>query len=114
VWDLLAAADMFCFASRNEGLPVALMEAYALGLPVVATRVGGLPDVVEDGGSGLLVDPEDPAALADAVRSLADDPDRRAKMGERAAELATRFDAGVAVRRLEEVYTDVNAKRGAR
>ena len=109
VHDLLAAADLFCLASRNEGLPVALMEAYAAGLPVVTTRVGGLPEVVEDGGSGVLVDPEDPDALADAFVTLAADEPRRRAMGSRAAELADRFDSTAAVRRIEALYDDVMA-----
>lgn len=108
VHGLLAAADVFCLASRNEGLPVALMEAYALGLPVVATRVGGLPEVVEDGGSGVLVDPDDPQVLADAILTLAADESRRRKLGIRAAELAGRFDSGVAVRRIEALYDEVS------
>ena len=105
---LLAAADVFCLASRNEGLPVALMEAYAVGLPVVTTSVGGLPEVVEDGGSGVLVDPDDPGALADAIVALAADEPRRRRLGCRAAELARRFDSRVAVRRIEAVYDKVS------
>jgi glycosyltransferase involved in cell wall biosynthesis len=108
VHDLLAAADIFCLASRHEGLPVALMEAYALGLPVVVTRVGGLPDVVEDGRSGVLVAPEDPAALADAIVAVAADGDRRSELGRRASELARQFDSRVPVRRLEAVYEEVS------
>jgi len=108
VHDLLAASDVFCLASRNEGLPVALMEAYALGLPVIATRVGGLPDVIEDGRSGLLVDPEDPGALARAILALAADEDLRAKLARRALELAWQFDSQGPVRRLEAVYEEVS------
>jgi len=108
VHDLLAAADVFCLASRNEGLPVALMEAYALGLPVVATRVGGLPDVVEHGRSGVLVGPEDPGELAAAVIAVAADPGRRANMRRRASELARQFDSRVSVRRLEAMYEEIS------
>lgn len=106
--ELLAAADIFCLASRHEGLPVALMEAYALGLPVVGTRVGGLPEVVEHGGSGILVAPEDPAALADAILALAADGECRRRFGRRAAELAGQFDSRISVRRLEAVYDEVS------
>jgi glycosyltransferase involved in cell wall biosynthesis len=108
VHGLLAAADVFCLASRHEGLPVALMEAYAIGLPVVATRVGGLPEVVEDGGSGVLVEPDDPDALAHAILAVAADESRRRKLATRAAELAGHFDAGVTVRRIEAVYDKVS------
>jgi glycosyltransferase involved in cell wall biosynthesis len=73
VRDLLAAADLFVLASAFEGLPVSIMEAMSAGLPVVATAVGGVPEAVEDGVTGLLVPPRDAAALADALVSLADD-----------------------------------------
>jgi glycosyltransferase involved in cell wall biosynthesis len=108
VHDLLAAADVFCLASRHEGLPVALMEASALGLPTVATRVGGVPEVIEDDRSGLLADAESPGALADAIVSLAEDEERRHRMGRRARELAAQFDSRLAVRRLEAVYEAVS------
>ncbi len=64
---VLAACDVFTMASDNEGLPVALMEALALGLPVAATAVGGIPEAVTDGVEGLLVPPTRPEALADAI-----------------------------------------------
>src|SRR5690606_27997930 len=65
--DVVAAGDVFCLASRHEGLPVALMEALALGRPVVATRVGGIPELVTDDVEGVLVPPDDADALAEAV-----------------------------------------------
>ena len=69
-----------------------LHVAYACGRPVVATRVGGLPEVVEEGGTGRVVPPKDPAALADAIVAMLDDPEGTARMGERARHLAeTRF-----------------------
>jgi glycosyltransferase involved in cell wall biosynthesis len=107
VHGLLAAADLFCLASRHEGLPVALMEAYAIGVPVVATRAGGVPEVVEDGGSGALVDIEDPDALADAIVTLAADEPGRRKLARRASDLAGRFDSSVAVQRIEALYGEV-------
>ncbi len=64
---LLAASDLLCLPSRAEGTPVGIMEALAAGRPVVATRVGGIPDQIVPGVNGLLVDPEDPAALAAAL-----------------------------------------------
>jgi glycosyltransferase involved in cell wall biosynthesis len=77
-----ARADLFCLPSLGEGVPVVLMEAMAAGLAVVATAVGGVPELVEDGVSGTLVAPGDPAALADAIAALAADVERRRGMGE--------------------------------
>jgi glycosyltransferase involved in cell wall biosynthesis len=80
------AADIFTLPSWAEGLPVAVLEAMACGLPVVATHVGGTPDLVQDGTSGLLVSPRDPSALAGALETLAKDRSRRLSYG-RAARL---------------------------
>lgn len=101
---VLVACDLFCLSSRWEGLPVALMEALAVGLPVVATAVGGVAETVTPGREGLLVAPGDPDALAEAVLDLAADPDRRAAMADAAAQAAERFDIRRAVRRLEATY----------
>ncbi len=87
----LREADIFLMPSTSEGLPVALLEAMAYGKPIVATRVGGIPDVLADGTEGLLVPPGDVAALADAVGTLVGDPDRAWALGraakQRVAEL---------------------------
>jgi glycosyltransferase involved in cell wall biosynthesis len=66
---------------RREGIPVALMEAMAAGLPVVASRLSGIPELVTDGKSGLLTPPGDVAALAAAIRRLHDDPALRERLG---------------------------------
>lgn len=79
---LLGACEIIVLPSLSEGLPMVALEAMALGKPVVASRVGGLPEAVEDGVTGLLVEPGDPSALAAAIGALLDDPDRARKMGE--------------------------------
>lgn len=79
--ELLAESDIAVLASHEEGFPNAVIEAMAAGLPVVATRVGGVPEAVLDGVTGLLVPPHDPLALSDAIRRLADDPGLRTRMG---------------------------------
>jgi glycosyltransferase involved in cell wall biosynthesis len=86
VADLAPALDVFWLSSegRSEGIPTALGEAMALGLPVVATRVGGVPETVDDGFTGFLVPAEEPGALAKATTSLLEDAGLRRRMGERA------------------------------
>lgn len=85
--DLLAGADLFVLPSvvqpdgQTEGIPVALMEAMAAGLPVVGSRLSGIPELVEDGVHGRLLVPGDPEALADAVEGLLADPERAAALG---------------------------------
>jgi glycosyltransferase involved in cell wall biosynthesis len=73
--------DVFCLASANEGTPVAAIEALAAGVPVVATRVGGTPAVVDEGETGFLVDVGDVDTMADRLRVVAGDAVRRAEMG---------------------------------
>lgn len=80
--DLLAAADLFVMASLYEGLPMALLEAMAAGTPAVSTDIPGVSDVVQDGESGLLVPPEDPAALAGAIRRMLQDPALRQRLAD--------------------------------
>ncbi len=72
----LAQADLFVLASVSEGLPVALLEALAVGLPAVVTNVGGMPEVLESSGAGIVVPPRDPPALAAAILEIARRPDR--------------------------------------
>jgi glycosyltransferase involved in cell wall biosynthesis len=107
---VMSACDGFVLASNNEGLPVALMEAVALGLPVVATEVGGVPEIV-DATNGLLVPARDPAALAAAIATLAADPDRRDTLAEGARATATRFDIARTVARIESIYATVAGSR---
>jgi len=78
----LGQTGIFVLPSRSEGLGLVLLEAMAAGRPVVATRVGGIPEVVVDGETGLLVPPDDPSALAAAVLRLLRDPDLALRMGE--------------------------------
>jgi glycosyltransferase involved in cell wall biosynthesis len=104
---VMAGFDVFVLASRFEGLPVALMEALALGLPVVATSVGGVPSAVTDGLEGLLVPPGSPEALAGAIARLTRDPALRHEMAEAARRRGDDFDIARAVRRVEAVYRQV-------
>jgi glycosyltransferase involved in cell wall biosynthesis len=106
-WRLMAAGDLFVLASRAEGLPVALMEALALGIPVVATAVGGIPDVVEDGANGRLVPPDQPQQLAEAVAGLLGDADTRRRLGREGLATSSRFDARLATAAIETRYQEL-------
>jgi glycosyltransferase involved in cell wall biosynthesis len=101
---LMAGFDAFALSSTYEGLPIALIEAMAVGCPAVVTRVGGTPEVVADAVQGYLVPPRDPAALAAGLIRLLGDRSLRARMGAAAAERAQDFDIRKAVRRMEQVY----------
>jgi glycosyltransferase involved in cell wall biosynthesis len=103
---LLTSFDAFCMSSLLEGLCNSVMEAFAMSVPVVATRAGGLPELVEDGRTGLLVPPRDPAALAAALARLREEPESAARMAAAALELVhARFGVDYMVARTEELYT---------
>ncbi|MFQ5790435.1 MAG: glycosyltransferase family 4 protein [Acidobacteriota bacterium] len=108
----LAAADVLVAPSRNEGMGRALVEAMALGLPVVATRVGGIPCVVEDGSTGKLVPPEDAPALAAALVSLLRNATERLELGRRGQERAESFSLATMESRLLQLYREVAAEKG--
>jgi glycosyltransferase involved in cell wall biosynthesis len=101
---LLSASDVFVLGSQVEGLSIALLEAMAMGLPVVATAVGGTPEVVTDGVEGRLVPARDPSALAAAIIEVVDDPAGRSRMGAAAAARASRYDISAAAREFESLY----------
>jgi len=111
---IVAASDIFALSSVHEGFPVSIMEALALGVPVVGTAVGGVPEAVIDGQDGFVVPPGRPDLLAAALRTLVLDDELRAWMSpvarERGREL---FDIRRAVRRIEELYRTVVAGRPA-
>ncbi len=106
--DGLAAADVVALASRWEGWPLVVAEAVALGRPVVATAVGGIPEMLIDEVSGWLVEPGTPAALAGALEAALVDPVRAAGRAEAArADFARRYDPDALVASVESVYRDV-------
>jgi glycosyltransferase involved in cell wall biosynthesis len=111
VEDHLRAADLFVFPSVFEALGIALVEAAACGLPAVASRTGGIVDVVEDGRSGRLVGPGDLVALAAALREMAGAKDQRAEMGRHARHVArSRFDERDALVRYRALFGEVSSR----
>jgi L-malate glycosyltransferase len=111
---VVAGADIFVLASVHEGLPIALLEAMALGVPPVATDVGGVPEVVVDGRDGVLVPPSRPDLLAAAIVDLVADAERRSGLARRAAERAGAFDIANAAVHLQLRYEALAAGRPAR
>ena len=106
--EILGAADVFVLSSDYEGSPLSIMEAMAAGKPVISTAVGGVPELVEDGRSGLLVPRGSPKALAEAVNLMVKNHEAREAMGRASLGLATeRFDARVMTRAYEGLYDEI-------
>jgi glycosyltransferase involved in cell wall biosynthesis len=101
-------SDILVFPSYHEGLPFTLLESLATGTPVVATDVGGIPDVIEDGQQGLLVQPRNPQMLADAIATLMCDPERLTYMSRACiARVAERYGIDRLVRDVSALYKDM-------
>lgn len=104
----LAAVDVVVLPSRSEGFPLTIVEAMLAGLPVVATRVGSVAEAVSEGESGLLVDADDPGALAGALRTLVEDASLRRKLGARGREIAAAaFTVDHMARAYEALYGEL-------
>jgi glycosyltransferase involved in cell wall biosynthesis len=111
--DVLRALDIAVLCSDFEGSPAAVIEYMGAALPVVATSVGGVPDLIEAGKHGLLVPPGEPVALADAIAELLADPESARAMGARGRERRiAEFDIDILVHRLEDLYGELLAMRG--
>jgi glycosyltransferase involved in cell wall biosynthesis len=112
--DLIGAADVALLASDREGTPLAMLEYMEAGKPIVATRVGGIPDLVTNGEEALLVEPGSPDELADAVRALLGDRELAGRLGARARERSRRdFDFQTTVDRVEALYDELLAHKRA-
>lgn len=106
--DLMAAFDILVVPSINEGMGRVILEAGAAGVPVVASRVGGIPDVVDDGETGLLVAPRSPDELARAALALVHSPERRHLMGAAArAKIVPHYSLQHMVQRIEAIYEEL-------
>lgn len=112
---VLSAIDVYVMSSKSEGLPVSLLEAMSAEKPVVATRVGGIPEVVTDRREALLVQPNDPSALADAINEVISNPELAAQLGRRARErVSSAYSVAATARALEQVYCDLLKKTQTR
>lgn len=103
---LLAGCDLFVHPSLDDAFPTVLLEAMAAGLPIVASRVGGIPEIVTPGVTGELVPPGDAAALAGAIAALLKNDETMKRMREATASSATRFTVGAWIDRLRAVYQE--------
>ena len=110
--DLLNAMDIFVLPSYSEGVSLALLEAMAAGLPVIATAVGGLPEVVTDGENGLLIPPREAAALAGALTRLLEAPDFAKKLGQNARKhVREHYSLDRLGREINEIYEELVEKK---
>jgi glycosyltransferase involved in cell wall biosynthesis len=110
---LVREFDVAVLCSDREAGPLSLLEYMESARPLVATRVGGIPEIVEDGHTGVLVEPRDPAALAEAIAGLLADPARARRLGDAGRELRRReFDIDLTVRRFEELYSELSGAAG--
>jgi glycosyltransferase involved in cell wall biosynthesis len=106
---VMGEATIFVLSSSSEGLPIALLEAMSLGMAIVATEVGGVPDVVADGAEALLVSPEDPAALAAALGRLIADGELRERLGRAAQARAGGMGIERFAERIDALYQELLA-----
>jgi glycosyltransferase involved in cell wall biosynthesis len=103
--EIMPIFDMLVLPSLNEGMGRVLVEAMAAGKPVVASEVGGIPDLVRHGETGYLVPPADEKALADGIKKLLDDPERAKQMGQRGKEYCRQFSLEAMIEKLDDLYS---------
>lgn len=104
VAEVMSVFDLFVLPSLNEGMGRVLVEAMALGKPVVASNVGGIPDLVIHGKNGCLVPPGDAQSLSAAISDLIEDPERGRKMGENGKKRAIDYSADSMVQKIDQLY----------
>jgi len=103
--EILSLTDIFVLPSLREGLPLTILEAMACGKPVIATNVGGIPEVVKDGVSGILISPKDPESLHSAMNELLGDREKMKKMGHNGKRVCSEsFDSKTMIRKIEDLY----------
>jgi len=114
VEEIMPGLDLFVLPSLNEGMGRVLVEAMAMGLPIVASRVGGIPDLVKDQQNGLLVPPADATALAQAISDLLEDKNRRKRMGEAGKRMCRSYSTRAMMEQIDKLYTVLLTEKMAR
>ena len=109
IHEIMPVFDMLVLPSLNEGMGRVLVEAMAAGKPVVASEVGGIPDLVKHGETGYLVRPADEKALANGIKKILNDPEQAKKMGRRGKEYCRQFSLEAMIEKLDRLYSDLNA-----
>jgi glycosyltransferase involved in cell wall biosynthesis len=104
---VMAACDIFCLPSRNEGMGKVLVEAMAMGKPIIASSIGGIPDIVRSGENGILVSVGDTAAWAEAIACLCRDPEKRRRMGDAGMLMAPRYSSEEMIKRIDRMYWEL-------
>lgn len=107
----MAAADVFVLPSLSEGLPNVVLEAMASGLPIIATKVGGLPEIIEEGRNGFLVEPKNPKQIVEKILSIFGNDELRNSISANNREKIKEYSWDSVVDRLEKVYQEVTAKK---
>ena len=107
VEDIYGVSDILCVPSIMEGLGLVVLEAFYFGVPVVASRIGGIPEIIKDGENGLLVEPRDEKGLAEAVIKLLKDPELADKFRQRGRETFNNFSQDTMAPRVEVIYEQV-------
>lgn len=105
--ELHKAADIFVFPSLQEGLPVALMEAMASGLPIVASKIRGNEDLISNNQGGYLVNPTDSEQVAKAIEKMIQNPEKREKMEERNLEIITKYGQETVLQKMDEFFDEI-------
>ena len=110
--EILSLTDIFVLPSLREGLPLTILEAMACGKPVIATNVGGIPEVVKDGVSGILISPKDPEALHSAMNELLGDREKMKKMGHNGKRVYSEsFDSKTMIGKIEDLYDSLMCEK---
>ncbi|MBI1869914.1 MAG: glycosyltransferase family 4 protein [Chlamydiae bacterium] len=112
IYEALALMDIFVLPSEWEGLPLSILEAMAFGVPVIATNVGGVPEVIEHEKTGLLISPRDPIAIRDAVLKILNHPEKTQKMVEAGCcQIQQNFSEEKMIRQTLEIYEDLLGRK---